>query len=410
MVDDILGIQRCSSKSLQLNSTINTFINLEKLTLSSKKCHNIHIGTDNGNCPNLTIHGNKMENTKQETYLGDLIDKSGSCRPNIEKRRGRGYGITTNILAIVDEVPLAHWKVQAGLSLRQAMLLNGILFNSEAWHGVDKKDIVLLEKVDEALIRGILEAHPKIPLEALFLETKSIPIRFIVASRRIMYLHTILQRDESEMIRRIYETQKMQPSPGDFIELVKEDCATIGLDMSDNEIAKIQKQRFKSIVKSKVINAAFIYLQKLQQSHSKMDKLKYSKFEHSPYLSSPLFNNESRSLLLALRTRTVRGIRSDFGGIYPDKMCPLGCGDLDNLKNILTCKVLQQSYTSSDTTNSDIKYEDIFSNDVGKQKQVTELYRRLLEIRNKIISSQPVANTGPVHCVQALQKPSVLSS
>ena len=91
-------------------------------------------------------------------------------------------------------------------------------------------------------------------------------------------------------------------------------------------------------------------------------------------------------------------------------MCPLGCGDLDNLKNILTCKVLQQSYTSSDTANSDIKYEDIFSNDVGKQKQVTELYRRLLEIRNKIISSQPVADTGPVHCVEALPKSSVLSS
>ena len=91
-------------------------------------------------------------------------------------------------------------------------------------------------------------------------------------------------------------------------------------------------------------------------------------------------------------------------------MCPLGCGDLNTLQTILTCKVLQQSYTSSDTANSDIKYEDIFSNDVGKQKQVTELYRRLLEIRNKIISSQPVANTGPVHCVQALQKPSVLSS
>ena len=54
-------------------------------------------------------------------------------------------------MAIINEIPLAHWKVQAGLSLRQAMLINGILFNSEAWHGVDNKDI----KVDEALIRGI---------------------------------------------------------------------------------------------------------------------------------------------------------------------------------------------------------------------------------------------------------------
>ena len=410
MVDDILGIQKCSSKSLQLNSTINTFINLEKLTLSKKKCHNVHIGTDNGHCPALTIHGSKMQNTNQETYLGDLIDKSGSGRPNIEKRKSRGYGITTNVLAIVDEVPLAHWKVQAGLSLRQAMLLNGMLFNSEAWHGVSEKDIILLEKVDEALLRGILSAHSKIPLEALFLESKSIPIRYIVASRRIMYLHTILQKDENEMVRKVYEAQKVQPSSGDFIQLVKEDCAKIGLDMTDKEIGKTQKQKFKNIVKSKVITAAFNYLQMLQQSHSKMENIKYDQFEISPYLTSPLFNNDSRSLLLALRTRTVRGIRSDFGGLYPDKRCPLGCGDMDTLKNILTCQVLKQSHASHDVTNIDIRYEDIFSPDISKQKQVTELYRQLLDTRNKIISSQPVANTGPVHRVQALQNPSVLSS
>ena len=72
--------------------------------------------------------------------------------------------------------------------------------------------------------------------------------------------------------------------------------------------------------------------------------------------------------------------------------------------------MLQQSYTSSDTPNSDISYQDVFSNDVRKQKQVTELNSRLLEIRNKIISSQPLANTGPVPGMQALQKPSVLSS
>ena len=34
MVDDILGIQSCSSKSMRLNTAINTFINLEKLSLS----------------------------------------------------------------------------------------------------------------------------------------------------------------------------------------------------------------------------------------------------------------------------------------------------------------------------------------------------------------------------------------
>ena len=144
--------------------------------MSGKKCNNIHIGKQNVECPALTVNGTKMKNSRQETYLGDIIHNSASNKPNIEKRKAKGYGIISEILAIVNEVPLGHWKIQAGLSLRQAMLINGILYNSEAWHGVAKKDIIPLEKVDEALLRGLLQAHSKIPLEALYMETKSIPI------------------------------------------------------------------------------------------------------------------------------------------------------------------------------------------------------------------------------------------
>ena len=75
------------------------------------------------------------------------------------------------------------------------MLVNGTLFNSEAWHGMDEKDILLLEKVDEALLRGLLNAHSKVPLESLYLETGCIPNRYIIKSRRLSYLYNILQKD-----------------------------------------------------------------------------------------------------------------------------------------------------------------------------------------------------------------------
>ena len=397
MVDDILAIQKCSSKSLKLNSAINTFIDLEKLTLSKKKCHNIHIGKQKKTCPALAIHGSEMKNSKQETYLGDIIHESGSIKPNIEKRKSKGYGITSNILAIVNEIPLAQWRTEAGLNLRQAMLVNGTLFNSEAWHGVTKKDIILLEKVDESLLRGLLQAHPKIPLEALFLETKSIPIRYILASRRLMYLHNILQRDPNEMVRKIFEAQKTDTSTGDFVELVKEDCEAIELNMGEDDIKKISRDKLKKILKSRVTEAAFKYLISLKQSHSKMENVKYEQFEMSSYLKSPLFKIDDISLLLALKTRTVRGIRNDFGGLYPDKTCPLGCGDLDTLQNILTCSVLQKDDTSTDISTSVIKYEDIFCGDIVKQKQITEKYRQLLDLRNNLLNSLPVATTGPVH-------------
>ena len=69
MVDDIMGIQKCSNKSLRLNKAINTFIDLEKLTLSKKKCHNVHIGKQNVSCKALTIDGSKMENSNQESGI-----------------------------------------------------------------------------------------------------------------------------------------------------------------------------------------------------------------------------------------------------------------------------------------------------------------------------------------------------
>ena len=100
---------------------------------------------------------------------------------------------------------------------------------------------------------------------------------------------------------------------------------------------------------------------------------------------------------MALRTKTVRGIKSDFRGMFPDLLCPLGCGNNDTLPNIMTCSVLQNKFRSDAILSGNVKYEDIYSTDVTKQKQFTDLYLQLIDIREKILNSPPVAVTGPVH-------------
>ena len=202
------------------------------------------------------------------------------------------------------------------------------------------------------------------------------------------------------MVRQTFEAQKMQPLDGDYVKLVTEDCELIGLNLTEDEIKCMKKQRFKNTVKNKIQKAAFEYLKSLKNSHSKMENLKYAEFKEASYLSSPLFNSESRQLLLSLRTRTVSGVRSDYGALYPDKLCPLGCGEIDNIPNILSCRILKEKHkTNQIIISNDVQYEDIFSENIRKQKAVTELYRQLIEIRNQITSSPPVAKTGPVQSV-----------
>ena len=88
------------------------------------------------NCSELKVHNTVMKESNQETYLGDVIHKNGKIKQTIEDRKKRACAIVAEILAILDDIPLGKYKMEIGLKLRQAMLLNGVLFNSEAWHGV----------------------------------------------------------------------------------------------------------------------------------------------------------------------------------------------------------------------------------------------------------------------------------
>ena len=135
------------------------------------------------------------------------------------------------------------------------MLINGILFNSEAWHGVKKEDMKKLEKIDEILLRSLMGSHQKTPLEFLYLETGTLPISFIIMIRRITYLQTLLTRNDEELTKRILMEQRKNPTNGDFIELVKEDFIKIGKfydENMENFIVKTPKKVFKRYIKNNI--------------------------------------------------------------------------------------------------------------------------------------------------------------
>ena len=385
MVDDIIAVQKCSPQSLHLNTVVNSFMDLEKLTLSKNKCHKLHTGKPNRNCKQLKVHDNVMHEASTETYLGDKIDISGKNNVNIAARVGKGFGRVKTILAMLKEAPLGWTKVKAGLKLRKAMLINGVMFNSESWHGVTKEDVRNLERVDEALLSGLVTGHAALPLPALYLELGVEPLRYIWACRRIMYLHTLLNRSNKEITKKVLNAQIVQPSKGDFCELVNRDIQMIKLEKTYDEIAQMKKTSLKILVKSKIQVAAFNYLMMEKQPKTKMDKIKYSKLQISPYLMTPLFKHKEAVQLFALRTRTVRGIQSDFGEMYVDKHCPLQCGDIDTVENILKCNKLQNHIKCSQ---KDIKYDDIFSSDISKQKAATLLYMDLMEQREQLMEAR----------------------
>ena len=209
MVDDVLTVSTCGATSEAMNDLVNSFMSKKKLQLNKSKCAKIHIGRKHDRCPDLKVQGDVMKNSDQEKYLGDQIHQNGKQHATIVDRLLKAYGILANILALIDDIPLGHRRIEIGLELRQAWFINGTLYNSEIWQQLTQKDKSDINKVDHILLRSILGAQAKVPIEQLYLETASLTPTQIISVRRMIYLQTILKRPETEMIRKIYEEMKI---------------------------------------------------------------------------------------------------------------------------------------------------------------------------------------------------------
>ena len=141
----------------------------------------------------------------------------------------------------------------------------------------------------------------------------------------------------------------------------------------------MDKSLFQTMVKNKVKHVAFLYLQGLQVQHSKTRNIKYHTLKMQEYMSNPEMNAEDISFLFALRTRTVRGIRTDFEGMFPNVLCPLCKLHEDTIPNLLECQEIMA------VPRNGASYEDIFSPSVDIQRNSMLQFRALLQARDRIL-------------------------
>ena len=128
----------------------------------------MHFGKENLCCPQLQVHGDPMQSSYSETYLGSLVTTDLNNKKMIQAKSNMGIGIIGQIMSLLDDISLGshYFKIE--------------------------QDIRKLEEVDESLLRNILKAHSKTPIEALYLELDCLPLRFHLMSRRLNFLHYIL--------------------------------------------------------------------------------------------------------------------------------------------------------------------------------------------------------------------------
>ena len=184
---------------------------------------------------------------------------------------------------MMSDLCLGPYLYEAFKVLRSSLFLSSVLSNSESWVGLSNNNIKDLESVDEQLLRSIfssdLSKHAKTPKELLYLETGTIPIRFIIKSRRLNFCWYLLNQDEDSLLGEFFKAQCDSPTKGDWVSGVTQDIKDLELNMTFDQIKDCSKEAFKDTVKKHVNAAGLKYLLNLQKTHTKAKMMQYGELK-----------------------------------------------------------------------------------------------------------------------------------
>ena len=228
----------------------------------------------------------------------------------------------------------------------------------------------------------MLNAHPNVGTECLYLETGKIPLRYSIMQRRLLYLWHILHWKKTELVVRVYFSQKLTPKRGDWVKSVENNKNQLGIDLSDDKISNISKEMFKNIVGKKVKTLALTELNNLKEKHSKSGRIQSKKFQTAQYMVEPSLNKKEQQLLFGLRTKTVN-LKINFNHRHKDHLC-LTCNLLPETQaHVLQCPEIVKHMKHIIKQDSKWTEDDIYCK-LEDQIRIVKIYSEVLEIRNKL--------------------------
>ena len=384
MLDDLISISECGHKTAMAHSYIKFKTSSKKLQFGSQKCKKMHIGKtkDEYKCNPLLVDNwmevieeceagkiriedicdgeQIMEEKDDERYLGDIISKDGRNIKNIQARVNKGTGIVKNILTYLDGIPFGKFHFEAGILLRNSLLVSSMLFNSEAWYNVTDSELNLLETVDLMLLRGILKAPKSTPKEMMFLELGLLPFREIIRKRRLSFLSYILKEKKDSMLYKFFECQKSNKTKKDWVTTISKDMEVLNIDMTFEDIRNMKKTMFVNMVKRKIEYKTLMDYSKIKEGHSKVKNLKHTTLKLQKYLNKNAnLKKDECQMIFKLRSG-VTDVKVNQKWKYESYECD-GCEKYEETQeHVLHCEEIRKMQTNN-IENIEILYEKVMN-------------------------------------------------
>ena len=155
-------------------------------------------------------------------------------------------------------------------------------------------------------------------------------------ARRLNFLYYILNRPDSDLVKKFYYVQSKYPVKEDWVHTVNSNIEELKLNLNTDEIRTMKKESFKKLVKTKVKEAALCSLLEDKSRHSKMKDLFYKNLEMQPYFKHNRINPRTARDIFKYQTR-LSNVKTNFKTFFNDDLnCPVpSCSGIDKQSHLL---------------------------------------------------------------------------
>ena len=347
-VDDLIDLTETLSDREKSHLNAIIFTKQNNMVLSGTKCFGMGINSD-GPLPVLGIDDDRQVNVAEEiVYLGDVFNTVGNNDGLIKDRVHRAIKAMISISSLIKETNLGIHEVQVWLLLYRSLFLSTVLFNSQTWSRLRKKDIESLQVAQLKFLKRILNLPSSTPNSFLFLELGVLPVENEINKRQLMYLHRILMLPDDDPVHQMFTNlvELAENGENNWWSQVKPLLNKYDLPQNLDDIKNLSKCTFKTMVNKAVSATVFEQLKTECASLKKTSELSYETFEVQGYLKH-LYPNQAR-VVLKSRCKTLDLKTHNTYKYKGDTVCR-GCAIADEtLEHILNCG--QNELLTLDTT------------------------------------------------------------
>lgn len=188
------------------------------------------------------------------------------------------------------------------------------------------------------------------------------------------------------MIYRVFKAQKLSPVVGDWIHLLEKDKKMYGLEVDDETIAALSKQKFKNLVKKRSKELTIKHLNTQKRKHKKSEQLEVGDLSISPYLSDTRFSKNERELLFKLRSKTIQ-VKDNFKNAYQnnDLLCDLCKLFPCTQSHPMQCPQLNLSLVVDKTLHMD---EKLIYGSADEQLLYIKIFTQFWELRERLLNNK----------------------